>query len=356
MCTPACMGRWAQQPARESDLARRHPLRLGVSSHGERVAASVTRFGLSSTRARCRAARCRRVERGRISRAARGYAAADEASTADEALASETPRARGWDEHELGAPRRHYAREGWVVVRRLVTTDEVDALHAATDALQAEASAFTRSRRERGVYFEVQSASGRKGDPAVAPGGAPQDHLPSKRSRAFASLTTNANVRAVCAQLCGVSDGTAEEGSAARSPGSSRSSSSSSSMRCVVDQVNLKQPLGAGTGFPWHQDVSFLKPDARGRVRGARRVQRGRRDGPFARRATAGSSSSGGPIVSAKSFRRRGMRTTARRVFPATSSTFPDVFARVWRPGTRYSFTPRWRTGPGRITRRSGGG
>ena len=228
------------------------------------VAASVTRFGLSSTRARCRAARCRRFERGRISRAARGYAAADEASTADEALSSETPRAWGWDEHELGALRRHYAREGWVVVRRLVTPDEVDALHAATDALQAEASAFTRSRRERGVYFEVQSASGRKGDPAVAPGVLRKITSPSKRSRAFASLTTNANVRAVCAQLCGVSDGTAEEGSAARSPGSSRSSSSSSSsMRCVVDQVNLKQPLGAGTGFPWHQDVSFLKPDAR---------------------------------------------------------------------------------------------
>ena len=151
------------------------------------------------------------------------------------------------------------------MVRRLVTTDEVDALHAATDALQAEASAFTRSRRERGVYFEVQSASGRKGDPAVAPGVLRKITSPSKRSKAFASLTTHANVRAVCAQLCGVSDGTAEEGSAARSPGSSRSSSSSSmrSMRCVVDQVNLKQPLGAGTGFPWHQDVSFLKPDAR---------------------------------------------------------------------------------------------
>ena len=167
------------------------------------------------------------------------------------------------------------------MVRRLVTRDAVDALHAATDALQAEASAFTRSRRERGVYFEVQSASGRKGDPAVAPGVLRKITSPSKRSKAFASLTTHANVRAVCAQLCGVSDGTAEEGSAAPSPGRRRSSSSS--MRCVVDQVNLKHPLGAGTGFPWHQDVSFLKPDARAACEahgGCNAVV----DGPVARR------------------------------------------------------------------------
>lgn len=214
------------------------------------VAANVARFGLSSTRARCH-----RVGRGRISRAARGYAAADEASThTDEALLlSETSRAEGWDERELGALRRHYAREGWVVVRRLVTRDAVDALHAATDALEAEAAAFTRSRRERGVYFEVQSASGRKGDPAVAPGVLRKITSPSKRSKAFAALATHANVRAVCAQLCGVSDGARRRGTADRS----------SSMRCVVDQVNLKHPGGAGTGFPWHQDVSFLKPDAR---------------------------------------------------------------------------------------------
>ena len=98
------------------------------------------------------------------------------------------------------------------MVRRLVTPDEVDALHAATDALQAEASAFTRSRRERGVYFEVQSASGRKGDPAVAPGVLRKITSPSKRSKAFAALATHANVRAVCAQLCGVSDGADDEG------------------------------------------------------------------------------------------------------------------------------------------------
>ena len=228
------------------------------------AAANVARFGLSSTRARCH-----RVGRGRISRAARGYAAADEASTADEALLSETSRARGWDERELGALRRHYAREGWVVVRRLVTHDVVDALHAATDALEAEAAAFTRSRRERGVYFEVQSASGRKGDQAVAPGMLRKITSPSKRSKAFASLTTDANVRAVCAQLCGVSDGARRRGTAAaRSPTGPAGPTGpmgdrSSSMRCVVDQVNLKHPAGAGTGFPWHQDVSFLKPDAR---------------------------------------------------------------------------------------------
>ena len=58
--------------------------------------------------------------------------------------------------------RAHYEREGWVVVRGVADAALVDKLHAATDALEAEAETFTRSRRHKGVFFETQRASGRK--------------------------------------------------------------------------------------------------------------------------------------------------------------------------------------------------
>jgi hypothetical protein len=44
---------------------------------------------------------------------------------------------------------------------------------------------------DRGVFFEVQSASGRKGEPAVAPGVLRKVTSPAKRSKAFRQLTAH---------------------------------------------------------------------------------------------------------------------------------------------------------------------
>ena len=147
-----------------------------------------------------------------------------------------------WSDAEGDALRAHYAREGWLVVRAVADARLVADLQTAADALQAEASTLETSRRDRGVFFEVQSASGRKRESAVYPGALRKVTSPSKRHVAFRRMVDSEAVAAVAAELCGV-------------PGI---------LSCAVDQINFKPPR-VGTGFPWHQDASFLKPLARER-------------------------------------------------------------------------------------------
>lgn len=54
-------------------------------------------------------------------------------------------------EAEGDALREHYAAEGWVVVRSLVSSSLVTELQSATDGLEAEAAGIESSRRDRGV-------------------------------------------------------------------------------------------------------------------------------------------------------------------------------------------------------------
>lgn len=126
-----------------------------------------------------------------------------------------------------------YAAEGWVVVRSLVDAESVAALQQATDELEAVAAAFVRDTAVGRVYYEVQSASGRKHEPAVFPGALRKITSPSKASPAFRKLRHNERIVEVAAVL-GVA-----------------------AARCVVDQVNPKLPI-FGTGFPFHQDAGFL--------------------------------------------------------------------------------------------------
>ena len=147
-----------------------------------------------------------------------------------------------WSDAEGDALRAHYAREGWLVVRAVADARLVADLQTAADALQAEASTLETSRRDRGVFFEVQSASGRKRESAVYPGALRKVTSPSKRHVAFRRLVDSEAVAAV-ARDCAASRGI---------------------LSCAVDQINFKPPR-VGTGFPWHQDASFLKPLARER-------------------------------------------------------------------------------------------
>jgi phytanoyl-CoA hydroxylase len=126
-----------------------------------------------------------------------------------------------------------YAREGWVVVRSLLDAEAIAALQRATDALEAMAADFVRDRAVGRVYFEVQSESGRKREPAVLPGALRKITSPSKAEPAFRALREDGRIVEVAAAL-GVA-----------------------SARCVVDQVNPKMPVH-GSGFPFHQDAAFL--------------------------------------------------------------------------------------------------
>lgn len=126
-----------------------------------------------------------------------------------------------------------YDADGHVVVRSLIDEATIATLQQATDELEAMAASFVRDRAVGRVYFEVQSASGRKREPAIVPGALRKITSPSKSSPAYRALREDPRILEVVALL-------------GRRPS-----------RCIVDQVNPKVPL-RGTGFPFHQDAAFL--------------------------------------------------------------------------------------------------
>jgi phytanoyl-CoA hydroxylase len=136
-----------------------------------------------------------------------------------------------------------YQRDGYLVVPSLLSAAVVGTLQRATDALEQVACSFDVDTKVDGVFFEMQSASGRKREPAVVRGALRKITGPSKWKGdvAFAKLKRDARVLAVVQELGVVG------------------------ARCVVDQVNFKHPR-VGTGFPYHQDAAFVHGDARDRL------------------------------------------------------------------------------------------
>lgn len=130
-----------------------------------------------------------------------------------------------------------YVRDGFCIVRGLIDARAVAALHAATDALEAAGRELVVDTAVGPAFYEVQSASGRKREAAVAPGVFRKITGPSKAEPAFMRLRNDGRVARV-ARALGVT-----------------------APRCVVDQVNFKHPR-VGTGFPFHQDSAFLHGDA----------------------------------------------------------------------------------------------
>lgn len=134
-----------------------------------------------------------------------------------------------------------YQREGWLLVPGLVEAAQLKALLKASEVLQQAAATFERDVVIEGVGYELQSASGRKGEPPVAPGALRKIAFPSKRQRAFQELRRDPALLATLEAL-GL-------------PGP----------HCLVDQVNLKLPQ-VGTGFPFHQDARFVVGSVQGRI------------------------------------------------------------------------------------------
>ena len=138
-------------------------------------------------------------------------------------------------------PRVIFEREGWWLAPRLLDRAKVDALLAATDELERAAAHLERDTHVRRVFFQMQSASGKKGEPAIFPGALRKITSPSSGQPAFDRLRRDPKVLAAL-QSCGLV-----------------------APQCLIDQVNLKLPL-VGSGFPYHQDESFLFGDALRRV------------------------------------------------------------------------------------------
>ena len=138
---------------------------------------------------------------------------------------------------DVATLRNHYATEGWVVVRAVANSALIDALQRDTDSLEQEAKTFTHSRRRNGVFFETQSVSGKKQNPAAKPGLLRKVGAPSKRHGSFRELVGLETIHTIADTVCDMEN-----------------------MKIAVDQVNMKPPNGSGSGFPWHRDFSFLKP------------------------------------------------------------------------------------------------
>ena len=126
-------------------------------------------------------------------------------------------------------------------MRQLLDSDAVKKLIRASEVLEKQAATFVRDTVVLGVGFEVQSATGRRGEQAVAPGALRKIAFPSKGQPVFADLRRDRQLLNTLAKL------------GLETP------------KCLVDQVNFKLPR-LGTGFPFHQDAHFVVGATQGRI------------------------------------------------------------------------------------------
>jgi ectoine hydroxylase-related dioxygenase (phytanoyl-CoA dioxygenase family) len=129
--------------------------------------------------------------------------------------------------------RERFDRDGWALVQRFITPGEVEALRRASDDLARKGAHLTADAEIDGARYQVQTASGRRGEAAIAPGALRKITFASSDSLEVAILRNDRRVLNLVESV-GVT-----------------------SPRWIVDQINLKVPR-VGTGFPWHQDAAFV--------------------------------------------------------------------------------------------------
>jgi ectoine hydroxylase-related dioxygenase (phytanoyl-CoA dioxygenase family) len=137
--------------------------------------------------------------------------------------------------HAYGPPRirERFDREGWALVKGLLRPREVEALRRASDDLGRKGAHLTADAEIDGARYQVQGASGGRGETAIAPGALRKITFASSASVEVALLRNDRRVLKLMESV-GVT-----------------------SPRWIVDQINLKEPR-VGTGFPWHQDAAFV--------------------------------------------------------------------------------------------------
>jgi phytanoyl-CoA hydroxylase len=126
-----------------------------------------------------------------------------------------------------------FERDGWALVQGFLTPREVDALRSACDRLASKGAHLLADAEIDGARYQVQTASGRRGERAIVPGALRKITFASSASEEVALLRNDRRVLKLVESV-GVT-----------------------SPRWIVDQINLKAPR-VGTGFPWHQDVAFV--------------------------------------------------------------------------------------------------
>lgn len=129
--------------------------------------------------------------------------------------------------------RERFARDGWALVPRFITPREVEALRRASDDLARKGAHLTADAEIGGARYQVQTATGRRGESAIAPGALRKITFASSGSVEVALLRNDRRVLKLVESV-GVT-----------------------SPRWIVDQINLKAPR-VGSGFPWHQDTAFV--------------------------------------------------------------------------------------------------
>jgi ectoine hydroxylase-related dioxygenase (phytanoyl-CoA dioxygenase family) len=129
--------------------------------------------------------------------------------------------------------RERFERDGWALVQGLLTPREVATLRSATDELAAKGADLLADAEIDGARYEVQTASGRRGEAAVCAGALRKITFASAASVEVALLRNDRRILKLVESV-GVT-----------------------SPRWIVDQINLKAPM-VGTGFPWHQDAAFV--------------------------------------------------------------------------------------------------
>ncbi|HEX3071891.1 MAG TPA: phytanoyl-CoA dioxygenase family protein, partial [Thermoanaerobaculia bacterium] len=106
-------------------------------------------------------------------------------------------------------------------------------MRRASDDLARKGAQLTADAEIDGARYQVQTANGRRGERAIAPGALRKITFASSASEELALLRNDRRVLKLM-EFVGVT-----------------------SPRWIVDQINLKAPR-VGTGFPWHQDVAFV--------------------------------------------------------------------------------------------------
>lgn len=137
--------------------------------------------------------------------------------------------------------REIFEREGWYVARYLFGGEQIASLISATKRLEEESSSFDRNRLLGGVSFELQTATGRRGEPPVFHGALRKIRFPSKRESAFQALRSDPLLFKALGEL------------------------GLPTPKCMVDQLNFKLPR-VGTGFPFHQDTYFVQGTSKTRI------------------------------------------------------------------------------------------
>lgn len=129
--------------------------------------------------------------------------------------------------------RECFERDGWALVQRFLAPRDVESLRSVTDELASKGVHLLADAEIDGARYQVQSASGGRGEAAICPGALRKITFASSASVEVALLRNDRRVLKLIESV-GVS-----------------------SPRWIVDQINLKEPR-VGTGFPWHQDVAFV--------------------------------------------------------------------------------------------------